>query len=68
MWTGLKNLDDDEVKETMSRHLSKAEIKALLARRDKIVEHFEKLIEQKGEAAVIYDVEPPTEKAPWADD
>jgi hypothetical protein len=68
MWNGLKNLEDDEVKEALAPYLSRAEIKALLARRDKIVDHFEKLIEQQGEAAVIYDVEPPTEKASWSDD
>lgn len=68
MWNGLKNLDDVRVREKLAQYLGKAEIKALLARRDKIVEHFEKLIDQRGEAAVIYDVDPPTEKAPWAND
>jgi hypothetical protein len=35
-------------------HLTKGEVKAMMARRDKIVQHFEKLIAQKGEAAVLY--------------
>jgi hypothetical protein len=29
-------------------------VKAMMARRDKIVEYFEKLVAQKGEAAVLY--------------
>lgn len=68
LWQGLKSLDEDQIKESLSPHLGRAEIKALLARRDKIVEHFQKLIEERGEAVVLYDVNPPSEKAPWAKD
>ena len=33
---------------------SKEQVKALMARRDKMVAHFEKLVSQKGESEVIY--------------
>jgi hypothetical protein len=68
LWQGLKSLNEDEVMESLSPHLGRAEIKALLARREKMVQHFQKLIDEKGEAAVLYDVDPPSEQAPWAVD
>ena len=68
LWQGLKSLNEDEVMESLSPHLGHAEIKALLARRDKIVQHFQKLIDERGEVAVLYDVEPTSEQAPWAVD
>ena len=68
LWQGLKSLNEDEAMESLSPHLGRAEIKALLARRDKIVQHFQKLIDERGEVAVLYDVEPTSEQAPWAVD
>ena len=50
----LKELKFDEVYERTRPHLQKGEVKALMARRDKIVETFEKLAAQKGEGAVLY--------------
>ena len=63
-----KLLDEEEITERLSPHLGRAEIKALLARHDKIIRHFQKMIDENGEAAVLYEVDPPSEKAPWADD
>jgi hypothetical protein len=68
MWKGLKNLDQKEIRERMAPFLSKVEISALLARHKKMVRHFERLIDERGEAAVLYDVDPPSQIAPWADD
>ncbi len=68
MWEGLKSLTEAEVRERLAPFLSKAEIKALMVRRDKMVRHFQNLIDERSEAAVLYDVDPPSEKAPWADD
>jgi hypothetical protein len=68
LWHGLKTLDATNAKEHLSGHLDKTEISALLARRDIIVQHFQKLIDERGEAMVLFDVEPPTETAPWAED
>jgi len=50
----LRQLNYDEVLEKTKPHLNKSEVKALMARRDKIVAYFEKLVAQKGEGAVLY--------------
>ena len=68
LWQGLKGLDEEEIRESLAPHLERAEIDALLTRHDKLVQHFQKLINERGEFAVLYDVEPPSETAPWADD
>ena len=68
LWQGLKSLNENEIRESLAPHLDRSEIKALMARRDKIVRHFQKLIDERGEVAVLYDVEPTSEQAPWAVD
>jgi hypothetical protein len=50
----LRALTKEQVKERTSPHLNEWEIDAVLARRDLIVEHFEQLVAQKGEAVVLY--------------
>jgi len=50
----LRKLSYDEVLERTKPHLSKELVKALMARRDKMVAHFEKLVSQKGESEVMY--------------
>jgi hypothetical protein len=50
----LKALNQDEVMEKTKHYLDKDEVKALMARRDKIVEQFQKLIAEKGESQVLY--------------
>ena len=50
----LKTLDAQEVAEKTKRYLDKDDVKAVMARRDKIVEHFRKLVAEKGENAVLY--------------
>jgi hypothetical protein len=52
--TKLRGLSYDQVLGATKPYLSPDEVKALIARRDKIVAVFEKLIAQKGEAAVLY--------------
>lgn len=51
----LRKLDRDTVSHELSPCLSKAEINAILARRDRIVKHFEELIAARGEDEVLYD-------------
>ena len=68
LWQGLKSLDENEIRESLTPHLDRGEIDALLTRRDKLLRHFEKLIGERGEAAVLYDVEPTSGIAPWAND
>jgi hypothetical protein len=50
----LKTLDGNQVAEKTKHYLNKDEVKAVMARRDKIVAHFDKLVAQKGEGEVLY--------------
>ena len=50
----LRQLDAAEVERKTKPHLTKGEIKALMARRDKIVAYFQQLVAEKGETAVLY--------------
>jgi len=50
----LKALDGNELAEKTKHYLDKDEVKALMARRDKIVERFQQLIVEKGEGEVLY--------------
>jgi len=50
----LKTLDIDEVTQRTKGYLSKAEVQAVMARRDKIVATFQKLISEQGESKVLY--------------
>ena len=50
----LRALNRDEVLAKTRPHLTNGEITALMARRDKLVTHFEQLVAQKGEAAVLF--------------
>jgi hypothetical protein len=49
----LKTLDSNEVTQRAKNYLTKVEVQSLMARRDKIVAYFEKLIREKG-ATVLY--------------
>jgi len=50
----LRGLKGDELLQNTKPHLTKSLVDALMARRDKIVAHFDQLIAEKGEAAVLY--------------
>jgi len=50
----LKALKADEVAEKTRRYLTKDEINAVMARRDKIIAKFQSLIAQKGEKEILY--------------
>jgi len=50
----LKALDGNELAERTKHYLTKDEVKAVMARRDKIVAHFQGLITEKGENEVLY--------------
>ncbi len=55
----LKKLNQETLMKRLRPYLTKGQIKALLARRDRIVELFEAKIAKEGEAAVLYDFLPP---------
>ncbi len=50
----LKALDANELAGKTKSYLSKDEVKAVMARRDKIVAQFQKMISEKGESEVLY--------------
>ena len=50
----LRALNADELTEKTKQYLTKSEIEAVMARRDKIVHLFQKLIAEKGENQVLY--------------
>jgi hypothetical protein len=50
----LRALDKGQLKEATKPYLGGAEIDALLARRDHIIDHFSALVAAKGEAQVLY--------------
>lgn len=50
----LKTLNEAECEAKLKPHLGKGEIRAILARRDKILQLAEKLVKEKGEAEVLY--------------
>ena len=55
LWQRLKTLTDDEIKEPLSRYLDGRELSALLVRRQRLVTHIDRLIEENGEDAVIFE-------------
>ncbi len=54
LFAALKQLDSAKLAEATKRYLTTLEIKGVMARRDKIVALFEKLIAEKGEGRVLY--------------
>lgn len=50
----LKTLDANELAGKTQHYLTKDEVKAVMARRDKIVAKFQKMISEKGESEVLY--------------
>jgi hypothetical protein len=54
LFAKLQSLDSKEVTQKTKNYLTKDELQTLLARRDKIVAVFQKLISEKGESSVLY--------------
>jgi hypothetical protein len=50
----LRTLTKAQIKERTWPHLNEWEIDAVLARRDLLIEHFERLVAEKGESVVLY--------------
>ena len=55
VWDRLRTLDDDLIKEHLGQFLTSSEIKVLLKRREKLVEHLQGQIATRGEGAVLWD-------------
>jgi len=54
LFENLKKLDGAELEQKTKHYLTKSEVQAVVARRDKIVAYFQQLIAQKGESEVLY--------------
>jgi hypothetical protein len=54
LFARLKALDANALAEKTKGYLNKDEVKAVMARRDRIVAQFQKMIGEKGENAVLY--------------
>jgi hypothetical protein len=54
LFAKLKALDSNELNQKTKGYLTKLETRAVMARRDKIIAYFNKLISEKGENAVLY--------------
>jgi hypothetical protein len=52
--TALRTLSREAVETAAGRHLSPYEINALMKRRDLLVAHFDRLVAERGEAAVLF--------------
>jgi hypothetical protein len=68
LYRALKALDETDVKERLSPYLSDHEIKALMIRRDKIVDHIQGLIDEWEEIHIMFDTIAPDATAQWAHD
>ena len=54
----LRQLNQEQLQQTLHRYLSPQQLDALEIRRALLVKHFDRLIASKGEAAVLYDLPP----------
>ena len=68
LWQALQALDESQLEELLGDYLTIFEIKAMLARRDNIVDSIQGTIDELGEIHVLYDLQGPSERAPWAAD
>jgi hypothetical protein len=59
LWLALRNLDERSVKKRLEPFLTEGEIGALFKRRIALVARIEKLIAAEGEAAVLFEIDPP---------
>ena len=55
-WDRLRTLDDDLIKERLAQFLTSREIRGLLKRRQKLLEHLQNQIATRGEATVLWDI------------
>lgn len=53
-WEKLKSLNEAEARQRLKKYLRSTEIEAIFKRRQKIVDHIQKLINEKGESRVLF--------------
>ncbi len=57
IWEKLKNLEDSVIKERLDEYLDTFEMKTLLKRKKKMIEHVQELFEKRGQDSVLFDLE-----------
>ncbi|HUV13404.1 MAG TPA: hypothetical protein VMY18_07150 [Acidobacteriota bacterium] len=57
VWEKLKNLEDSVIEERLGEYLDTYEMKTLLARKQKMIEHVEELFVKRGQDSVLFDLE-----------
>jgi len=58
LYEKVKTLDESQARQRLKPYLRGYEIDALLERRKKLIEHFDKLIREKGENKVLFAWDP----------
>jgi hypothetical protein len=53
MWDRMKALDEPKLTAVLSQWMGKAEIRAVVQRRDRMQQAIDKLVKERGEAAVL---------------
>lgn len=64
LWASLQHFDESTIRERVEPYLGSREVRALLLRRDKLIRHLQKLIDKRGEGAVLFDLPAPTAAPP----
>jgi hypothetical protein len=57
LWDRLKQLDKDQLKRELKPYLDAGQIASLIRRQKLMMRHFEKLIEERGESKVLFDLD-----------
>ena len=55
MWQLLQQVTDDQIRDAVDPYLVSRQLNALIERRSALVEHIQKMIDERGEDAVIRD-------------
>lgn len=64
LWASLQHVDESTIRERVEPYLGSREVRALMLRRDKLIRHLQKLIDKRGEDAVLFDLPAPTAAPP----
>lgn len=56
-WEHLQQVDDDSIREVLKPYIGGPEISALLQRRELIIARINQLIEERGEGAIVFDLD-----------
>ncbi len=68
LWTSLREVDDETLRQRLEPYLESQEITKLLTRRRTLIRRIQSLIKKHGEDAVLFDLRPSgSERARWND-